>query len=93
MTLAHEVGMEILNLEVVDGNRQIQLFRVGVLNEYIVPIGKNKDISGLQFFSINPPILRAIEAMTRDVDSFSISGNVDQSPEIGTREPQYSLVP
>ena len=59
------IGMEILDLEVVDGDRGFQRFMLDRLDHYILAVAPDEDVPCTQINYINPVLLRLVERMRR----------------------------
>ena len=54
---ASVIGMEILDLEVVDGDRGFQQFMLDCLDHYILAVVPDEDVARAQVDCVNPALL------------------------------------
>ena len=62
---ANMIGMEILDLEVVDGDRGFQQFMLDCLDHYILAVAPDEDVARAQVDCVNPALLWLVERMRR----------------------------
>ena len=66
---ANEIGMEILDLKVIDLDRAFQNLVLNFLYRYIAPVAENKDISCSQLCRACPSLCRYIKRVLRSTDN------------------------
>ncbi len=77
--VADIIGMEVLNLEVVDCNGCFEQFVLDHLNHYILAVAPDEDVPCAQVDCIDPTLLRLIEWMRgRRGNSCSVVLQMDQ---------------
>ena len=76
---ANIIGMEVLNLEVVDCNGCFEQLMLDHLNHYILAVALNENVACAQVDCIDPTLLRLIEWMRgRRGNSCSVVLQMDQ---------------
>ena len=66
------IGVEILDLEVVDGDRGFQQFMLDCLDHDILAVALNENVARTQVDCVNPALLWLVERMRRGSGRFPL---------------------